>query len=155
LTKGKKHRYNKIVSKPNFLQGADHMKDIMVEDFQDLVSELLTRHRSLLDQITKYQESNSRVNRAIVKAVTNCGCIRIEGRKQSIPEDISFEELQEHMDTHVRGELCPNCREIIEKELGRNMFYLTSLCNTLNLSLYDILIKERDSLNTLGRFHLR
>ncbi|MGI6706051.1 MAG: DUF1573 domain-containing protein [Clostridia bacterium] len=131
------------------------MKDIMVEDFQDLVSELLTRHRSILDQITKFQDSNSRVNRAIVKAATNCGCIRIDGKRQSVPESISFEELQKHMDTHVRGELCPNCREIIEKEMGRNIFYLTSLCNTLDLSLYDILIKEKDSLITLGRFHLR
>lgn len=131
------------------------MKDIMVEDFQDVVSQLLTRHRSLLDQITKFQDSNGRVNRAIVKAATNCGCIRIDGRKQSVPEDISFEELQKHMDTHVRGKLCPTCREAIEKELGRNMFYFTSLCNTLDLSLYNILIKEKDSLVTLGRFHLR
>jgi len=131
------------------------MKDILAEDFQDLVHELLTRHKSILDLITKYQDSNARVNRSIIKAVTNCGCIQIEGKKQVIPTEATLEEMRNYMDTQLRGSLCENCKEIIEKELGTNLFYLTALCNTLNLNMYDIMLKEEKRLNTLGRFHLR
>jgi len=50
--------------------------------FQKSVDQFLIQHRSILDLMTKYQESNSRVNRAIAKAVTQCGCIKIKAKKQ-------------------------------------------------------------------------
>ena len=53
------------------------MKDIIFDSFQNDVSESLLRHKSILDVLTKYTESSSRVNRAVAKAVTNCGCIEI------------------------------------------------------------------------------
>ena len=53
------------------------MKDIIFDSFQNDISESLLRHKSILDVLTKYTESSARVNRAVAKAVTNCGCIKI------------------------------------------------------------------------------
>ena len=131
------------------------MKDIIFDDFQDSVNESLLRHKSILDIVTKYSESTDRVNRAIAKAVTNCGCIQIKAQKQEIPDTDSIDEISNCLDTHVTGELCPHCREIIEREMGNNLFYLTSLCNVLNINLYDVLLKEHDKNATLGKFTFR
>lgn len=128
------------------------MKDMIVDEFQYTVLELLVRNKSIIDSITKFQDSNARVNRAIVKAVTQCGCIKIHAKKQNFPEDGSFEELKNAMKTHVEGKLCDNCRDFIEKDIGRNLFYLASLCNTLDLNLYDIMIKEHERLKLLGKY---
>lgn len=130
------------------------MKDMLVGDFQYTVQELIFRNKSIIDSITKSQDSNARVNRAIVKAVTQCGCIRIEAKKQEMPEDSSFEEAREAMDTHVIGKLCENCREQIENEMGKNLYYIASICNTLDLNLYDIIIKEQERVKMLGQFSL-
>jgi len=59
------------------------------------------------------------------------------------------------METHLEGTLCENCRDLIEKDIGRNMFYLASICNTLDLNLYDIIIKELDRIKMLGKYNLR
>lgn len=132
------------------------MKDIIFDSFQNDVSESLLRHKSILDIMTKYTESSSRINRAVAKAVTNCGCIEITASKQPLPEeDNSLEDFYKCLKTHTDGCLCDNCREVIEREIGNNLFYLTSLCNLLNISLYDVLLKESDKINTLGNFSLR
>lgn len=132
------------------------MKDIIFDDFQNNVNDSLLRHKSILDTLSKYTESNSRVNRAIIKAVTNCGCIKINASKQCLPtEDYSMENISDCLKNHLEGELCDNCREVIEREMGNNIFYLTSLCNTLGINLYDIILKENDKVNTLGKFSFR
>lgn len=131
------------------------MKDIMVDEFQYTVLELLVRNKSVIDAITKFQDSNARVNRSIVKAVTQCGCIKINAKKQDIPADAGFEEIRGALETHLEGELCENCRDIIEKDIGRNLFYLASICNTLDLNLYDIIIKELERVKMLGKYNLR
>ena len=58
------------------------------------------------------------------------------------------------VDNYINGALCNDCREVIEKELGNNIFYLMALCNTLNINLYDVIIKEYNKVNTLGKFNL-
>lgn len=131
------------------------MKDFVAEEFQGMVNELLTRHKSILDTLSKFQDSNARVNRAVIKSVTNCGCIKIDGKKQAIPENVSLEDIHKFMSTQVKGKLCDNCRDAVEKEIGANLFYLAGLCNILGLSMYDIMIKEQERLDTLGKFHLR
>ncbi len=131
------------------------VKDILSDEFQYTVLELLVRNKSILDSLTKYQDSNARVNRAIIKAVTQCGCIKIDADKQNFPEDKEFEEIRESMSTHLEGHLCENCRDTIEKDIGRNLFYLASICNTLDLNMYDILIKELDRVKMLGKYNLR
>lgn len=140
------------------LQGVESMKDIIFDNFQNAVDESLLRHKSVLDIMTKLQESDSRINRAIAKSVTNCGCIKIDASKQALPdgqEDIDIIELSNMLHPHIKGNLCDNCREVIEREIGNHIFYLTSLCSTLDLNLYDILIKEYDRINTLGKYSLR
>ena len=130
------------------------MKDLRSDDFQHVVSECIVRHRSILDILSKHQEASGRVSRAVAKAATSCGCISIQAEKPEIPEDISLQDLPNYMSNHVQGQLCDDCREALENELGMQFFYLTALCDTFGLSLYDILLKERQRLNTFGIFNL-
>jgi len=130
------------------------LKDFICDDFQQSVSQLLIRHKSILDIITKLEESQSRVNRAVVKAVTSCGCIQVSAQKQHIPHDADIKDLKSCMSTHIEGELCESCKDIIEKEIGNNIFYITSLCNTLDINLHDVLEKEYEKINTLGIYNM-
>lgn len=132
------------------------MKDVIFDDYQNLVQESLLRHKSILDISTKLQDSQARINRALAKSVTNCGCLQIEAKKQHIPtEEDDIESLKKCLETHLKGKICDNCREVLEREIGNNLFYLTSLCNVLDISLYDVLLKEYDRINTLGKYTLR
>ncbi|MBU3215706.1 DUF1573 domain-containing protein [Clostridium estertheticum] len=133
------------------------MKDCIFDNFQNSVDESLLRHRSVLDVITKLQESDARVNRAVAKSVTNCGCIKLEEKTIYTPPNIDDLNLDTPAASHspVQGALCENCREVLEKELGNNLFYITSLCNILGLNLYDILLKEYDKISTLGKYTMR
>lgn len=132
------------------------MKDLIYDSFQNVVDESLLRHKSILDVLTKLQESECRINRAVAKSVTNCGCIEIYGKKQKLPNDATdIEDMSHLLKTHLEGSLCDNCRDIIEHEIGNNLFYLTSLCNVLDLNLYDILLKEYNKIDTLGKYSLR
>ncbi|ABS35596.1 hypothetical protein [Clostridium botulinum] len=132
------------------------MKDVIFDDFQNSVNDSLLRHKSILDILTKYSESNARVNRAIAKSITNCGCVSVKAGKQKLPSDsIDIEALRNCLKSHVNGDLCDNCRDVIEREIGNNLFYLTSLCNLLDLNLYDILLKEYNKINTLGKYSMR
>lgn len=130
------------------------MKDLICGGFQDTVECCLVRHRSIIDVLTKLSESASRVNRAVAKAVTSCGCVSIEARKQVFPDDVALSEMAKHMPTHVRGRLCDHCRETLDNELGRNLFYLAALCNLLDLNLYDAFIKENERLQALGVYSI-
>lgn len=131
------------------------MNDTALDTFQYAVSELLFRNKSILDEMTKLDDSNARVNRTLSKAVTQCGCITINAQKQNYPESLEFESIKNAMDSHLNGNLCPNCRDLFEKDIGRHLFYLASLCNNLDLNLYDIIIKELERLQLLGKYSLR
>jgi NTP pyrophosphatase (non-canonical NTP hydrolase) len=136
------------------------MKDVIFDDFQNSVCESLLRHRSILDIMTKLQESEARINRAVAKSVTTCGCVSVEAIKKQVQideddMDMDMETLKNRLQTHMKGSLCDNCRDVLEGEIGNNLFYLTSLCNLLDLNLYDILLKEYEKINTLGQFTLR
>jgi hypothetical protein len=130
-------------------------RDILYEDFQNQVNNLLSRHRSILDILSKTSTSNASINRAVTKSITSCGCVEIDAKKAHIPDDITLEEMKNYMDSHLRGELCSVCRDNIEKELGNHLFYIAALANTLDISLYDILVKEEHNLSVLGKFHLK
>lgn len=140
---------------PGARQGvAAGMKDLLFDQFQATVDELLIRHRSILDVLSKLQESGSRTGRAVTKAVTTCGCIRINADKQQFPEDVSLHNLRDYMNSHVEGQLCEHCKEILEAEMGAFLFYIAGLCNTLGLSLYDVMLKEHKKLGALGVFNI-
>jgi len=130
------------------------MKNEVVGQFQGKVSELLVRHRSIIDSLTKFSESTARVNRSIAKTVTNCGCLTINASKQSCPPETNLKDCQQYMDSHLKGQLCENCQESIEEQLGRHLFYLTALCHLLDVDLNDVFNKEYERLSTLGFFTL-
>lgn len=122
--------------------------------FQQAVSDCLVRHRSILDVISKFQESGARVNRAVAKAVTACGCVQVDAAKQTIPANISYWEMKEHMATHVKGDMCEHCREVLEQEIGQNLFYLAALCDIFGLRLDQLVEAERKRLTTFGALNL-
>ncbi|HHY13293.1 MAG TPA: DUF1573 domain-containing protein [Thermoanaerobacterales bacterium] len=126
----------------------------MCDEFQDAVSYCLMRHRSIIDVITKLQESNARVNRALAKSITVCGCLEINAKKQDIPEDAELADLRKYIQSHLKGTPCGNCIDVIEKEIGSNIFYVTALCEVLGLNLNDILSKEYNKITTLGIYNL-
>ncbi|HPU01325.1 MAG: DUF1573 domain-containing protein [Firmicutes bacterium] len=126
----------------------------VVGEFQDTVEEVLIRHRSILDCLSKFYESTARVGRAIVKTATDCGCVSINANKQQYPEKESLKECSKYMDSHIKGELCEHCREIIAEEFGNHLFYLTALCNLLNYDMKELFELEYDRIITLGHFLL-
>jgi NTP pyrophosphatase (non-canonical NTP hydrolase) len=131
------------------------MSENPFSSFQEQVDELLIRHRSFLDVTSKFQESGTRINRSLTKAVTECGCIRIDAQKQPYPTDAPREEWRKHFETHLSGRLCEQCLETVQTEIGKNLFYLTALCNLLEISLPEVMEKESKKLTTLGVFNLR
>ncbi|NLC11911.1 MAG: DUF1573 domain-containing protein [Firmicutes bacterium] len=129
-------------------------KSEAIARFQDKVSETLLLHRSILDSLSKYQEAASRVNRALVKTVTYCGCLSINARKQHFPLEASLCECRKYLQSHLEGNLCEHCREVIEEKIGSSLFYLAAICHLLGLSLEEIIDKELKRLDTLGHFRL-
>lgn len=126
----------------------------VVGGFQDMVSEVLIRHRSILDCLSKFHESTARVNRGITKTVTDCGCISINAIKRKFPQKESLKDCGKYMDSHIKGKLCEHCREIIAEELGNHLFYLTAMCNLLDYDLEELFDLEYNRINTLGHFML-
>lgn len=130
------------------------MADQTCRDFQETVGKYLARHKSLLDVMSKLQEAGARTNRAVAKAVTTCGCIKVTAQKQQIPAgEVGYRELAHHMQTHVEGGLCDACREALESEVGLQLLYLAGLCEVLGINLGEVLGRERDRLAALGPFY--
>lgn len=130
------------------------MSDLDCAVFQKTVSQCLIRHRSVLDVTSKLQEAVARVNRAIAKSVTTCGCVRVNASRQCCPANITFGEIREFMQNHLEGELCETCREVVEAEIGQSLFYLAALCELLNLGLDEIIGQEQGRIATLGPYSL-
>lgn len=128
--------------------------DEVIGLFQDKVTELLLRHRSILDSLSKHAESSARVNRSITKTVTSCGCISINACRQQLPPEVSLESCRDYLSSHIEGELCEHCKEVIEEEIGNHLFYLVAICSLLGFRLEDILNGEHERLNALGFFRL-
>ncbi len=130
------------------------MDDKCCEEFQTTVDECLIRHRSVLDVLTKYQEASARVNRAFAKAVTECGCVEIKAGRQQAPAETQYSDLKNFVSSHLSGEPCDHCKEVIVNELGRSLFYMAALCNLAGLDLGEVLRQEHRNITTLGIFHL-
>lgn len=133
----------------------DINKDLNIFDsLQEEVSHSLVRHKSILDIMTKLQEYNSRINRAIAKSVTSCGCIELHAKKQDF-ESSSLEDMVEKVDSHISGDICPNCKEVLEQEIGAYIYFLTALANTLDFKLSDTIEKELQRTKTLGIYGMK
>ncbi|AOY75135.1 DUF1573 domain-containing protein [Clostridium formicaceticum] len=131
------------------------MEKFSLKGFQHKVDDVLVRHSSVLDILTKLQESSARINRAVAKSATYCGCIQLNITKQEAPQDISYSELKNYMSSHVTGDLCDVCREKIEQELSINFFYITALANAFNTDIESLLNSYYENqLKTLGKYGL-
>lgn len=131
----------------------DHL-DSRYSTFQKAASQYLIRHRSILDVLSKLQEATARVNRSVVKAVTSCGCIGVNASRQELPNDITYWEMKSYMSSHVEGNMCEQCKEVLEAELGRNLFYLAALCDLFSLNFDEVIEAERKRVAALGVFNL-
>lgn len=130
------------------------MNDLLYDQFQNTVEEVLVRHTNILDLITKLEASNARVNRSVVKTITSCGCIQLNVQKSPLPDDAEFFDLKKLNFNQLNGELCPTCREKVEQEIGSHLFYLTAICNQLDVNLYDVMLQEYKRVKALGAFSL-
>jgi hypothetical protein len=130
------------------------MAELSEGTFQRTVAEYLIRHRSILDVESKLSEAVSRVNRAITKSVTSCGCITISASRQKFPPELSMNEVRDLMQSHLDGVMCERCREALESEIGMTLFYLAAVCSLFDLDLQTVMKKEHDRVATLGVFHL-
>lgn len=130
------------------------MSTSSLQSFQEQVSELLLRHRSLLDILSKTSQTNAAVVRSVTKAVTECGCIELHATKQNFDGEIDLQQAKEVTRQHVQGELCENCKDAITNELGRNLFYLSALCNSLGIDMDKVVEQESQKCSTLGLFNL-
>ena len=131
----------------------DHQLDNRYSTFQEAASEYLIRHRSIIDVLSKIQESSARVNRSVVKAVTSCGCISVNASRQELPNDITYWEMKNYMSTHLDGEMCEQCKEVLELELGA----LCLLGGTMRPVLAQVrrgIEAERKRVTALGMFNL-
>lgn len=126
----------------------------VASNLQEQVAKVLIRHKSILDVMTKLHEYNSRINRAVVKSVTSCGCISINANKQEYGST-SFEEMLFTTQNHLNGEICDSCRDIVAEEIGSYLFYLSALANALDLDIDQIMNKEYENIKTLGVFSLK
>lgn len=130
------------------------MNTLDLRQFQEQVSELLLRHRSLLDVLSKCQQANSAVHRSVVKSITECGCVEVNATKQPYSSDMTIQDAKQTLATHMEGHLCENCQEAVSTELGKNLFYLASLCNLLDMDLQEIVSEESKKCSTLGYFNM-
>lgn len=125
-----------------------------LHEFQQQVSELLLRHRSLLDVVTKFSQAGASVNRAVAKSITECGCIELKAQHRDLSAEENFGQALRHTAPDKHGELCENCLDAIRAEMGKNLFYLSALCNLLDIRMDEVVAKEAQKCATLGFFNL-
>jgi hypothetical protein len=130
------------------------MSTVHLNQFQDQVSELLLRHRSLLDVLSKHQQAGAGVNRSVIKAITECGCVEVDAKKQAYDTELSADQLRKLTETHVKGTLCDQCMDNVVSQIGKDLFYLSALGNLLHIDLDEVLEKESQKCHTLGLFNM-
>ena len=104
------------------------------------------------------QESSARVQRAVAKAVTVCGCIEIDAARQALPdpasEDISYADLKQYVQSHLGGSFATIAATSSKRSWARPTFTPPRCAETFNLHAADILAKEKQRLDTLGIYSL-
>lgn len=124
------------------------------EDFQNKVALLIARNNNLLDILTKYQDSCAKSCRTAIKSATGCGCIKICAEKT--PFDINaIKNLSPKELSGTEGTLCPDCKDRLESEIGESLFYLAAICNALEMSMKNIMKREINNVEILGKYSLK
>lgn len=121
------------------------METDLLTEYQNRAGSVIARNKSVLDILSKQLCAAAKVERSVVKAVTACGCIGIDGHKN--PPRTGTDQL--------RGRLCEDCENIVMTEMGELVFYLTSLCNALDIRLEDVVRRDMSRCDMLGPYSLR
>lgn len=108
------------------------LKDLMADNFQSTVSKQLICSRSPLNVLSHHQANVTKIQHTITNIIIGCGCIQMG------------------LDRNLTGNLCDHCRERLENEIGRSMVYLAALCNSLDVNMFDVIIKEHHKMELLG-----
>ncbi|MCH5186944.1 MAG: DUF1573 domain-containing protein [Oscillospiraceae bacterium] len=121
------------------------MESELITEYQTRAEQVLSRNKSLLDILTKLQCANGRVARSVIKAVTTCGCIEVDGCKN--PPDKPSGQL--------RGQLCDDCHTTVRTEIGEALFYTASLCSALGIGLEEVIVSDLSRSDMMGSYSLR
>ncbi|MEG0371247.1 MAG: DUF1573 domain-containing protein [Clostridium sp.] len=130
------------------------MDNMSLTTFQNTVKDSQVRNKSMIDIMTKLTESSARINRAVAKSITLCGCIDLTAHKQSIPFESSLDDALKLLTHQVNGDICEHCLEILQDEIGNHLLYVASLCNALNIDLNKTAQEELDKVTTLGKYSM-
>ena len=99
------------------------LKNTVLDEFQYTSNDFLIRNRSILDSMTKMNDSCARISRTLVKAATHCGCISIRGEKQQAPGVSGMDEMKHHIKSHIKeGNYVKTAVDSLERDIGRNLF---------------------------------
>lgn len=131
-----------------------NIQDIITDEFQYAIDEFECINKSILDQMAKLNEYACKLNKSITTASTQCGCIQIYASKHSY-DNLNDLSSQNKAPKDCYGILCNECTEHVEKYMGSLLYYLASLCNTLDLNLYDVFLKELEKIYLLRQYNLK
>ncbi len=121
------------------------MESDLLTEYRSRAAGVIARNKSVLDILSKQQCAGAKVVRSVIKAVTACGCIGINGCKN--PPRTGT--------TQIEGELCEDCENIIMTEMGEMFFYFVSLCNALGIDVAEVVRRDMSRCDMLGPYSLR
>ena len=130
-------------------------KDSLLNEFQTITNDTLARNTSILDILSKLNIANAKIDRSLTKSITHCGCLNIDVSKLEYSNENSLNDLKNSNHSHISGNLCEDCLYNISNEIGEYLFYLNSLCNTIDIDISEIVLNETKKMKTLGKFLMR
>lgn len=132
------------------------LNNTITEEFQCTVRENDFFNKNILEQLAKLQEVSAKLNKTIIRACTHCGCIEINANNKlySYDDDINFDMIKLLDPHHISGDLCEDCKDLIEKNIGSCLYYLACISNSFDLNLNEVLLKEMNKINILGKFNI-
>lgn len=126
-----------------------------IELFQDTVRLSLAFNKGILDTLTKHQQACAALSRAVVKAASSCGCIKIQATPQRVPPSTELNNLADMMDTHITGKLCQRCTENIEHEISTSLYYLAAIGNAFDIDIQKVILSEAYRSGLLGKYYVK
>lgn len=146
----------KYYYKVNWGDLVSNLNTTITEEFQCTVKENDYFNKNILEQLAKLQEVAAKLNKNIVRACTYCGCIEINANNKlySYNDDINLDMIKLLDPHHISGMLCEDCKDLIEKNIGSCLYYLACISNSFDLNLNEVLLKEMDKINILGKFNI-